>query len=87
MKKQNIKTIGVDVSKDKLDVCILLENERYKHLQVGNNQTGIPILAEKITSLQEKKEDIPIVIEATGGYHYHIAFFLQEQGLVFSNAR
>lgn len=80
MKKQNIKAVGIDVSKDKLDICILLGDGKHKHLQISNDQTGIPSLVEKITSLQEKKEDIPIVIEATGGYHYLITFFLQEKG-------
>lgn len=76
----NIRSIGIDVSKDTLDVCILLEDGKFKHLRESNNQNGIPSLVKKINSFQEKKEDIPVIIEATGGYHYNITFFLQEKG-------
>ena len=76
----NIRSIGIDVSKDTLDVCVLMEDGKFKNLQADNNQIGIPCLVKKINSLQEKKEDIPVIIEATGGYHYNITFFLQEKG-------
>jgi transposase len=75
--KTKILSLGIDVSKDKLDACYLLK-EGTKNLQVANNRKGMLSLAEKV-SFQEK-EAIPVVIEATGGYHYSITFFLQEKG-------
>lgn len=76
----NIKSIGIDVSKDTLDACVLMEDGKFKHLRADNNQNGIPSLAKRINSFQGKKEDMPVIIEATGGYHYNITFFLQEKG-------
>jgi len=73
-----VKSIGIDVSKDKLDICLLLENEKIKYLQLSNNQNDVPKLIKILKSYQ-KVEDTPIVIEATGGYHYAITFSLQEK--------
>jgi transposase len=78
--KRKIKSIGIDVSKDKLDICLLLENEKTKYLQISNNQSDVPRLI-KIFKSYQSVEETPIVIEATGGYHYAITFFLQEKGL------
>lgn len=77
MKQQRTLSIGVDVSKNKLDVCLLGE-QKAKYLQADNNQKGILSLAKKLKACQVV-EDIPIVIESTGGYHYGITFGLQRK--------
>ncbi|MFZ5392153.1 MAG: IS110 family transposase [Patescibacteria group bacterium] len=73
------KTIGIDVAKDKLDICLLGDRQKTKNLQVANNQQGIHKMVEKLNFYQVN-DDIPIVIEATGGYHYGIMFNLMEKG-------
>ena len=73
MKK--LLSVGIDVSKDTLDVC-LLSKDNSRNLQVTNNRKGMNSLKQKLQEI----DSIPIVIEATGGYHYDITFFLQEKG-------
>ena len=68
--------IGIDVAKDKLDICILPQNECY---QVKNNRTNIAALFKK---LQNKNEDIELVLfEATGGYEKPLFQYLIHQKL------
>ena len=74
-----IQSIGIDVSKGKLDAG-LIGDQTTDSLRFANNQEGIPSLVEALKSYQENIEDIPIVIEATGGYHYGITFYLLEKG-------
>ena len=75
-----VKSIGIDVSKRKLDLGLITTDQATKNLQFANNSEGIPSLVETLQSYQEKIEEIPIVIEATGGYHYGITFSLIEKG-------
>jgi transposase len=74
-----VQSIGIDVSKGKLDLGLIHSDQSTESLQFGNDHKGIPSLVKVIRSYQEI-EDIPIVIEATGGYHYGITFFLIEKG-------
>jgi len=55
------KFVGIDVSKDKLDVAILGEKPEW---QVDNNETGIMELVKQMQALDPEL----IVVEATGGY-------------------
>lgn len=75
-----VQSIGIDVSKGKLDLGLINVDQTTESLQFANNQEGIPSLVKTLQSCQEKIEDIPIVIEATGGYHYGITFSLTEKG-------
>lgn len=53
--------VGIDVSKDKLDIAVLGEKRVW---QVDNTQKGITTLVEQLQAWQPKL----IVVEATGGY-------------------
>lgn len=53
--------VGIDVSKEKLDVAVLGEKQEW---QVSNNESGIKELAEQMQALGPEL----IVVEATGGY-------------------
>ena len=53
--------IGIDVSKDRLDVCVVPGNE---HFHVTNNGKGIDKIVSRIRALKPSK----IVMEATGVY-------------------
>jgi len=75
-----IQSIGIDVSKGKLDVGLINDDQTTDSLRFANNKEGIPCLVETLKSFQENVEDKPIVIEATGGYHYGITVFLMEKG-------
>src|SRR5688572_14161904 len=53
--------VGIDVSKDRLDVAVLGEEQVW---QVDNNSNGITRLVKQLADLQPEL----IVVEATGGY-------------------
>ena len=75
-----VQSIGIDVSKGKLDLGLIHSDHTTENLRFGNDHQGIPRLVKVLRSYQEI-EDTPIVIEATGGYHYGITFALIEKGL------
>lgn len=68
------KFVGIDVSKDKLDVAVLGER---KASQVGNDEKGIASLVKKMKSLKPEL----IVVEATGGYQQAVVDGLFRSGL------
>ena len=53
--------VGIDVSKDRLDVAVLGEERGW---QVDNTPNGIAKLVQQMENLQPEL----IVVEATGGY-------------------
>jgi len=67
--------VGIDVSKDTLDVHVLPDRRR---LQCGNSAGDIQTLAAQLASL----EPALVVLEATGGYQTQLAATLHDQGLV-----
>lgn len=74
--EKEILSVGIDVSKSKLDACLLKKGGVLENLQVANNSKGMLSLVENL----QEREATPVVIEATGGYHYGITFFLQGKG-------
>lgn len=68
------KYVGIDVSKERLDVMILGE-EQVK--QVGNTREGIARLVEQMKELEPEM----IVVEATGGYQRGVVDGLFRSGL------
>ena len=68
------KFVGIDVSKDKLDVAVLGET---KTSQVGNTEQGI---RELVKQMQEVEPEL-IVVEATGGYQRLVVDGLFRAGL------
>ena len=68
------KFIGIDVSKDKLDVAVLGEA---KVSQVSNDGKGIASLIRKMQKLAPNL----IVVEATGGYQRAVVDALFQSGL------
>jgi transposase len=58
--------VGIDVSKDNLDVCIFSgKNRSYR---VHNSQSGF----QKLTSDLARYEGVLVVLEATGGYERYV---------------
>jgi transposase len=66
--------VGIDVSKDRLDVAILGEKQEK---QVSNTKDGITQLVKQMVDLQPEL----IVVEATGGYQRAVAEGLFLAGL------
>jgi len=66
--------VGIDVSKDKLDVALLPNDQRWS---VGNNETDIPSLVERLKQLTPTL----VVLEATGGLETLVAVSLGTAGL------
>ena len=68
------KFVGIDVSKDGLDVAVLGDEQEY---QVDNTETGI---LELMKQMQELTPDL-IVVQATGGYQRSVVDMLFRSGL------
>jgi len=66
--------VGVDVSKDSLDVAVRPSDEAWSE---QNNQAGIKALTRRLKKLAPQR----IVLEATGGYEYELALQLGKAGL------
>lgn len=82
MNDQNT-TIGIDVSKNTLDIAIVSEDKK-KHQKIKNDFVGFTEINKTIGQFNLKK-DVIIIIEATAGYHYGIVYYLIEQG--FTNVK
>jgi transposase len=66
-------TVGIDVSKDKLDVAFLDKNT-----QVGNDPAGYAKLLKILKKLPQRPR--VIVLEATGGYEEDVALAMHDGG-------
>lgn len=66
--------IGIDVSKDSLDVAAYTSNKRH---QFTNNDSGILQLIQMLN----ESEPALVVMEATGGYETPSAYALQKAGI------
>jgi transposase len=74
----NLTTIGIDVAKNYLDICIMPSG---KTLRVANTQDGFKKL---IQALRHHKDVFRIVLEHTGGYQQAIVAYLQKYELPVS---
>jgi transposase len=78
---KEMNTIGIDVSKVKLDCAWLKEQDKVKTKAVTNNSTGWQELLDwslKNTGLA--MAELHFVMEATGIYHEQLATFLYDVG-------
>lgn len=66
--------VGVDVSKDKLDVCVIPGGELS---DFANNAEG----TAKLVALLQQLSPTAVVLEATGGYERAALFAMQDAGL------
>lgn len=72
------KIIGIDISKEKFDVCFSFELTEYKQDCYSYDDKGIKEF------LKEVSEDCTCVMEATGIYHLRLAYALFEHGAFVS---
>jgi transposase len=78
---KNKEFIGIDVSKNVLDIFILSLNF---HFTIQNNPSGFAKLLEVCFGKIKNKEDIFFCFENTGRYSRLLSIFLQENNLTFS---
>lgn len=76
--------VGIDVSKDKHDICIIDSDGTIllNHLTIKNNKKGFNTFCESLEILEggSLKDNIRIALEDTGHYSINILRFLQENG-------
>ena len=70
--------VGIDISKLKFDVILLLEDGKEKHKVFSNNQEGFKKLETWLTSFGVK--EAPVCLEATGSYGEKVSLFLHQHG-------
>lgn len=83
MKKQYQIFVGIDVSKEKLDYCIVTDTISKQHLFgiVSNNQKGIKQLITTVTKLNKNKFELLFCLENTGVYSMPLCYWLQHAKL------
>lgn len=79
--QRNEKFIGVDVSKETLDVAM---SDSKEHLRIVNGSAGFKQLQAWLKLLQIGVADCWFVLEYTGGYEYRLIQFLQSKGIRFT---
>jgi transposase len=80
--EDDFMVLGIDVSKLKLAVAVLMGNGKYRTKTVTNNQAGF----EALWNWLERFDSLPqhVCLEATGPYGEDVATFLHDRGLVVS---
>jgi transposase len=77
--------IGIDVSKNKLDVALLTANGKYRTKLVGNDGVGFnSLLAWIEAQVPGGKAAAHVCMEATGAYHEALALFLHDHEVTVS---
>jgi transposase len=82
-----IWSIGVDVSKAKLDAALLKPDGKYRSKVFTNEASGFQHLLQWIQAnvpLDEAGVRVQVCMEATGSYHEALALFLVDHGLALS---
>jgi transposase len=89
MKKIIKQIVGIDVAKDELVVCLgkMLDDwtpELFASKSFANSAKGILSLIEWVKKLMDEEITVRFVMEATGVYHEHLAYHLDEDGFEVS---
>jgi len=80
--------LGIDVSKAKLDCCLLLDevSGKRKTKVVSNTSSGVADLLAWVAKQGCSPEELHVVMEATGVYHEQAALALADAGVMVSIA-
>ena len=77
--------LGVDVSKAKLDVALLLAGDKFKSKVFANDPRGFQALVQWLrVQLPAALDGLHVCMESTGSYHEPLACALHDQGLLVS---
>ncbi|MBC5786411.1 IS110 family transposase [Ramlibacter sp. USB13] len=80
--EKKLDTIGIDVSKEKLDVALLREQGKFRDKVVANSRKGFQELAAWLAKQDVTKAHV--CMEATGAYWEDLAEFLVDAGFEVS---
>jgi transposase len=74
--------VGIDVSKRKLDVALMLPQGRYRQGSFGNDAAGFAALLRWLDKHgPQGRDSLRTCMEATGTYHEALALWLHEHGV------
>jgi transposase len=77
--------LGVDASKAKLDVALLLDNDKFKSKVFANDARGFTSLLQWLgAAAPGGLGEIHVCMEATGAYHEQLACLLHDQNVELS---
>jgi transposase len=78
--------LGVDVSKNTLDLVLLLNTNplKIKNKTIDNTPAGYALLQQWVTHLLPPEAPWQVVMEATGVYHENLAYTLHQAGIPVS---
>lgn len=76
---QRVVSVGIDVSKKTLDICVRFGDTRVSSFKTNNSLSGWNEIVRLLGS-HHVSPCIPIVCEATGGYHFGICLHLKSLG-------
>ena len=78
-KEKRMISVGIDVSKEKSTVCFLKPGGEVVKTpyDVMNNKAELGALVERIKSFDE---EVRVVLEDTGHYHFPVVKFLMDNG-------
>lgn len=78
--------IGIDISKLKLDVCIIQDviNKKHQYLQVSNCKNGLKELIKKIASINKENNELIFCFENTGVYGMLLCTYLQDKNIAYA---
>ena len=76
-------SVGIDISKDKSFACIMkpFGEVLYSAFEFNHTENELQKLSEKILSFDE---EVKVVMEATGVYHYPVLLYLKSKGIFVS---
>ncbi|MDE8558934.1 IS110 family transposase, partial [Pantoea vagans] len=74
--------VGIDVSKDTLDLCILYDDikGRIRTKKIKNDRSAAANIFRWLRLQHCGPGDVHLIMEATGVYHERLAFSLHEAG-------
>lgn len=79
------QALGIDIAKDSFSYCLaFLKDDLSKDFELGkdlsNDKQGFQSLLKWLKKVGVSKENLTIVMEATGVYHEEIAYYLHDNG-------
>jgi len=74
----NNPALGIDISKQKFNVCLINPQEKLKHKVFANTEAGFQQLTEWL--IKQKATRVHACLEATGTYGERLALFLHQAG-------
>jgi transposase len=85
MQKKKL-VIGIDISKNKLDICIIDDptSKHHHDFIVANDRKGIQLIFKQLKRYNAEKADLIFCFENTGIYGMHLCYILQENEYLYS---